>query len=145
MQYGDGDLGQQWCRYWLVAWRPQVISWTIVDLPSKSSPRSHSTVMFICIHRISIPKLCLKFAYFKSQTRLKGSVLSMFYTHVIFECVCGFDAGVCQTHLQGRYITVGDCHAGVWSCCVVWRGRPLVCTGNWVTGDCWQCRKHSWL
>ena len=37
MPYGDWDLGQHWLRWWLVAWRHQVITWTNDDLSSVSS------------------------------------------------------------------------------------------------------------
>ena len=35
--YGDMNLGQHWSRYWLAAWRHQVITWTNVDIPLRFS------------------------------------------------------------------------------------------------------------
>ena len=33
--YGDGDLGQHWLGWWLVAWGHRAITWTNVDLLPK--------------------------------------------------------------------------------------------------------------
>ena len=35
MSHGNMNPGQHWCRWWLVAWWHQAITWTNVDLSSK--------------------------------------------------------------------------------------------------------------
>ena len=70
--YGVGDLGQHWFSLCLVAWQHHAITWTNVDLPSARSSGVHSWVMFTWILKISIPKLCMEFAYLKSQPYLSG-------------------------------------------------------------------------
>ena len=56
----------------LVAWWHKAINWTNVSLPSMRFSDTHSRQMFTWTLKISIPKLCLKFACAKSQPHLPG-------------------------------------------------------------------------
>ena len=65
MPYGNGDLGQHWFRWWLVAWRHQAITWTSVGLSSVRS--SYINLMAISqeIHQSSITKINMKITHLK--------------------------------------------------------------------------------
>ena len=52
--YGDIDLGQHWFKQWLVAWRHQAITLTIVDLtPGRSFDIHLGTILL----QLSITKI----------------------------------------------------------------------------------------
>ena len=63
--YGDRDLGQQWLRLWLVAWRHQAITWTNVDWSSVKSSDIHIRAISQEMPQSSISKIHLKITYIK--------------------------------------------------------------------------------
>ena len=63
---GDRDLGQHWLRYWLVAWRHQVITWNNVDWSSVETRETDIRAISQQMPKPSITKIgliitCLKF------------------------------------------------------------------------------------
>ena len=71
--YGDRDLGQNWLRWWLVAWRHRAITWTSVDLPSVRSIGIHLTTILQEILQPSITKISWKITILKFLWNLPGA------------------------------------------------------------------------
>ena len=70
MPYGDIDLGQQWLRWWLGAWRHQAITWTNVDL---SSQLFSSIPLWMILQEKLMNLICYmysKFTHLKSPSNL---------------------------------------------------------------------------
>ena len=61
MSYGDTYLRQHWFRLWLVAWRPQAITWTKVDF---------SSARFCGIHLRPISQWVLKRLFYKMSFKM---------------------------------------------------------------------------
>ena len=71
--YGDGDLGQHWLRYWLVAWRHHAITWTNVDLPPVRSIGIDLSTILQEILQPSIIKISWKITFLKFLWNLPGA------------------------------------------------------------------------
>ena len=56
----DIDLGQNWLRYWLVAWQHQAIPWTNADLSSQVFYGIYLRTISQELLQISIHKISLK-------------------------------------------------------------------------------------
>ena len=72
MSFGDIDLGQHWLRQWLVTWRHQAITWTNVDLISKSSG-IHLRAISYEIPQPPFPEVSLKITNLKLNWNLPGA------------------------------------------------------------------------
>ena len=73
MPYGDKNLGQHWLRWWLVAWRHQVITWTNVDWSSVKSSDIHIRAISHEMPQSSITKICLKITCLKFHSNFPGA------------------------------------------------------------------------
>ena len=71
--YGDRDLGHHWLRKWLVAWRHQAITWTIVDLWSLRSSDVHLRAISLEISKPSVTKISLKIIFLRFYWNLPGA------------------------------------------------------------------------
>ena len=67
--YGNRELGQHWSRWWLVAWRHQVITWTNVDLSSARSLGIHLRALSEEIVKIPISKTTPNINFFNIISR----------------------------------------------------------------------------
>ena len=71
--YGDKDLGRHWLRYWLVAWRHQVITWTNVDLSLVRSSDIHIRASSQEVPEPSITEIIWKIKYLKFHSNFPGA------------------------------------------------------------------------
>ena len=71
--YGNRELGQQWLRWWLVAWRHQAITSTNVDLSSVRSCGFHVRAISQEMTQSSITKTCLKITCLKFHSNYPGA------------------------------------------------------------------------
>ena len=73
LPYGNIDLGQHWLRWWLVAWQPQAITWTNVDLLSVRSNDIHLRTISQEISQLPITEISFKITYLKFRSNLSGT------------------------------------------------------------------------
>ena len=71
--YGDGDLGQHWLRWWLVAWWHQAITWTNVDWSSVKSSDIHIRAISQEMSQPSISNIFLKSTCLKLHSNFPGA------------------------------------------------------------------------